>query len=72
MLFGAAGCALVGFSLAIGLAGDAHDVGAVHEAVDEGEHCGSVGEGAVGGDQGAVALVAAADEFEQQVGVAVA
>lgn len=59
-------------SLARGLVGDAHDVGAVHEAIGEGERGGSVGEDAVGSDQVAVALEAAADEFEQKVGVAIA
>jgi hypothetical protein len=50
----------------------------VHEAVDErddtgggGEDLAPFGEGAVGGDDGGVALVAPADEFEEQVGVAV-
>lgn len=51
----------------------------VHEAVAQGddaggvkEHFALVGEGAVGGDQSAVALVAAVDQLEQHVGMAIA
>ena len=79
VLFGAADGAFVGFFLSVGVALDAHDVGAVHEAVDQGDDAGAIGEylapvgkGAVGGNQGAVSLVAAVDELEQQVGASLA
>ena len=48
------------------------------EAVDQGDHAGGVGEdlapfgeGAVGGDQRALLLVAAVNELEQQIGMTV-
>src|SRR4029434_1037817 len=50
----------------------------MHETIDEGDHAGGVGEdlvpfgkGAVGGDDGARLLVAARDELEEEVGMAV-
>ena len=72
--------AIAVFSLleTVGIAVDGDDVGVVDEAVDErddaggaGEHLVPVGERAVGGDQGALGLVASADQLEQHVGVAV-
>ncbi len=70
--------AFLGLLEAVGFALDGDDLGVVDEAVDQGDDAGGVGEdlvpfgeGAVGGDQGAFGLVAAADQFEQQVGVAV-
>ena len=54
------------------------DLGVVHQPVDHGDDTGGVGEdlapvgeGAIGGDDGAFLLVAAADQFEHQVGVAI-
>lgn len=74
----ALGGALFGFLEAVGLALDGDDFGLVQEAIDEGDDAGGVGEdlvplgeGAVGGDDGAPELVAAVGEFEQQIGVAV-
>src|SRR5208282_603053 len=62
----------------VGIAVDGDDLGVVDEAVDQrddaggaGEHLVPVGERAVGGDQGALGLVASADQLEQHVGVAV-
>jgi hypothetical protein len=77
-LAGALVGSFAGFFEAIGFAVDGNDLGVVDEAVDEGDDAGGVGEdlapfgeGTVGGDEGAFLLVAAADEFEQQIGMAV-
>ena len=74
MLLGSPLC----FFEAVGLAVDGQDLGVVDEAVDQRDDAGSVGEDlaplgerAVGCDDGAVALVTAADELEQEIGVAV-
>ena len=68
----------LGLLEAVGVALDGDDLGVVEQAVDEGNDAGGTGEdlapfgeGAVGGNQGGLLFVAAADEFEQQVGVAV-
>jgi hypothetical protein len=68
----------LGFLGAIGLTLDAHDLGAMHEAVHEGDDASGVGEDLapackylVRCHDGAVVLIAAADELEEQVGVAV-
>ena len=70
--------ALVGFLEPVGFAVDVKDFGVMDEAVDQrGDASGGwkdlvpFGEAAVGGDHGALLLVAAADEFEQEIGVAV-
>ena len=70
--------ALLGLLEAIGRPLDGDDLGVVHQAIDQrddtggvGEDLAPLGEGAVGGNQGGLLFVAAADEFEQQVGVAV-
>jgi hypothetical protein len=62
----------------VGLSVEAVDLGMMDEAVDKGDDAGCVGEhlvpfseGTVGGDEGARLLVAARDELEKQVGVAV-
>ena len=61
-----------------GLALDGQDLGVVDEAVHEGDDAGGVGEDLapfgerpIGGDERALSLVAATDEFEQQIGMAV-
>jgi len=68
----------VRFLGAVGAAFDDDDLGAVDQAIDQGDHAGGVGEdllplgeGAVGGDQRALVLIAARDQFEHQVGVSV-
>ncbi len=70
--------AFAGLLEPVGLALDGDDLGVVHEAVDQRNDAGSVGEnvaplgkGAVGGDQRALGLVAARDQLEHQVGMAV-
>jgi len=70
--------AFLGFLEAVGLAVEDDDFGVVHQPVDHGDDAGGIGEdlaplgeGSVGGDEGAFVLVAAADQLEQQVGVAV-
>jgi hypothetical protein len=71
--------AFLGFLGAIGLAVDAHDLGAVHQPVHQRDHAGGVGEDLVplaegpvrGQDHGALGRVPAADDLEQQVGGAV-
>ena len=75
-LFGALLGALACFLGAVGLAFDGDDLGAVDQTVDEGDNAGGVGEdlapfgeGTIGGDNRAFLLVAAADQFEQQIGV---
>jgi len=69
---------LFGLLEAIGLALDGDDLRVVDEAVDQGDDTGGVGEDlapfgkrAVGGDEGGLGLVAARDDLEEQVGVAV-
>jgi hypothetical protein len=68
----------VRFLEAVGFAFDGEDLGIVDEAVDQGDDAGGVGEDLVpfcerpvGGHDRALVLVAAADELEQQVGMAV-
>src|SRR4051812_26011006 len=63
---------------AVGIPLDGDDLGVVDEAIDQGDDAGGVGENlapfgerAVGGDQRAPDLVAARDQLEHQVGVAV-
>ena len=70
--------AFLGLLEAVGFALDGDDLGVVDEAVDQGDDAGGVGEdlaplgkGAVGGDEGGLGLVAARDDLEEQVGVAV-
>lgn len=64
--------------MAPGFALEGDDLGVMHQAVDErdhaggiGEHLGPLGEGLVGGDEGALFFMAAADELEQQIGVTI-
>jgi hypothetical protein len=75
-------CALLGSFAglleAIGLALDGEDLGVVDQAIDQGDDAGGVwkdlapfGERPVGSDERAVVLVPAADELEQQVGMAI-
>ena len=66
------------FLEAVAFALDGEDLGVVDEAIDQGDDAGGVGEDlapfcerAVGGDHGALVLVTAADELEQQIGMAV-
>ena len=70
LLFGAGH----GFFEAIGLALEHDDLAAMDESVDEGDDAGGVGEdlvpffeGAVGGDDGALGLIATGDHLEQEV-----
>jgi len=75
---GLAGGALLRFLEAIALAFEGDDLGAVQQAIDEGDHAGGVGEhlvpfaeGLVGAEEdGALQLVAAGDDLEQQIGIA--
>src|SRR3954447_10528770 len=62
---------------AIGLALNGDDLGVVEQTVDQGDDAGGAGKGlapfgerAAGGDDSAALLVAAIDQFEEQVGVA--
>ena len=76
--FGACGGELLGLfeTVAIGL--DIDDLGAVDEAIDEGDHAGGVGEdlvpfgeGLVGAKQdGLSCVVAPSDDLEEEVGIA--
>ena len=68
----------LGLLEAIGFALDGEDLGVVDQAVDQGDDAGGIwkdlapfGEGPVGGDDRAVVLLTAADEFEQQIGMAI-
>ena len=68
----------LGLLEAIGFSLDGEDLGVVDQAVDQGDNaCGiwkdlaPFGEGPVGGDDRAVVLVTATDEFEQQIGMAI-
>ena len=68
----------LGLLEAIGFALDGEDLGVVDQAIDQGDDAGGVwkdlapfGEGPVGGDDRAVVLVTAADELEQQIGMAI-
>ena len=70
LLFGAGH----GFFEAIGLALEHDDPTSVDQSVDEGDDAGGVGEdlvpffeGAVGGDDGALGLIATGDHLEQEV-----
>jgi hypothetical protein len=75
---GAGGAELFGFLEAVALGFDFDDLGAVDEAVDEGDDAGGVGEdlapfgeGLVGAEeQRSVGVVATSDDLEQEVGVA--
>src|SRR5215468_11502612 len=71
-------CALFGLLAPVGLAVESVDLGMMNEAIDEGDDAGSVGEHlvpfderTVGGDERARLFVAAGDELEEEVGVAV-
>src|SRR5262249_2833064 len=71
-------CALFGLLAPVGLAIESVDLDMMNEAIDEGDDAGSVGEHlvpfderTVGGDERARLLVAARDELEEEVGVAV-
>src|SRR5215470_16414336 len=76
---GSPGCsALFRLLVPVGLAIESVDLGMMNEAIDEGDDAGSVGEHlvpfderTVGGDERARLLVAARDELEEEVGVAV-
>ena len=68
----------MGLLEAVGLAVDGDDLGIVHQAIDQrddaggvGEHLAPLGEWPVGGDDGAVFLITPRDQLEHQVGVAV-
>ena len=68
----------LGLLEAIGFALDGEDLGVVDQAIDQGDDAGGIwkdlapfGEGPVGGDDRAVVLVTATDEFEQQIGMAI-
>src|SRR3954468_22922875 len=70
--------AFAGFLEPVGLALDGDDLRIVDEAIDQrddaggaGEHLVPLGERAVGGDESAANLVAAGDELEHQVGMAI-
>ena len=63
----------------IGFALDRDDLGVVNQTVDQGDDAGGIGEdltplgeGSVGRDEGGFFLIAAANDLEQQVGVAIA
>ena len=69
---------LLGFLEAVGVAVDGEDFGVVDEAVDQGDDAGGVGkdftplgERSIGCYEGALTLVAAVDELEQEVSVTV-
>ena len=73
-LLGAFGCLFE----AVGLAIDCDDLGMMDEAIDEGGDAGCrgedlapFGEWAIGRYQGALLLITARDELEQQIGMAV-
>lgn len=76
---GLGGGAFLGFLEAVAVAVDLDDLGAVDEAVDQGdgagrmgEHLGPLGESLVGADEdGALCLVASSDDLEEEVGIAV-
>src|SRR3954453_4788350 len=77
-LSGALVGAFAGFLEPVGFAFDGDDLGVVDEPVDQRDDAGGIGEnlaplgkGAVGGDHRASGLVAAGDQFEHQVGMAV-
>ena len=72
------GGTLFGFLEAIGFAVEGDDLAVVDQAIDEGYDAGGVGEhlvpfgeGPVGGDDGALLLVAPIGQLEQQVGMAI-
>ena len=63
---------------AVGFAIDCDDLGVMDEAINQGGDAGCGGEDltpfsewAIGGHQGALVLIAARDELEQQIGMAV-
>ena len=69
---------LVGLFETVGLALDGEDFGMMNEPVDEGDDASGVredlapfGERPIGCYQGALLLIAARDELEQQIGMAV-
>lgn len=69
---------LAGLFVAIGFALEGDDLGVMDETIDERDDAGGVGEDlrpvrerAVGSDQGAAGFVAAVDQFEEQIGMAV-
>lgn len=73
-----AGAPVLGLLEAVGLALDLDDLGAVTEAIDEGDDAGGAGEdaapvaeGAVGGDDRGELLVPAVDHLEEQIGRAI-
>jgi hypothetical protein len=75
-LAGAFGRFLLALFEAVGVALDGHDLGVVHQAVNErddaagvGERLVPLGEGTVAREQERLLAVASADDLEEQVGV---
>src|SRR5687767_172446 len=76
---GASSVQLLGFFQPVAVSLDVDDLGAMDEAVDEGDDAGRMGkdlapfgEGLVGAEEdGLVGVVAACDDLEEEVGVAV-